>query len=274
MKQFLYSTDLVVDEGSSKEDAHFAGEKIFGVFDGAGSLKNKFKSADGKSSGLIAAEIVASAFASTDGSLKDIALRANQSIKEEMVKNGVDVKDKLNLWGTTAAVIKMHPDKFEWAQISDAMILIIYDDGSFKTLVTDYDHDEGIMIKWKALADKKQENIRQLIEPEVQKLRNTSNIKYGVLNGETEAGAFLKTGNEKLDNVKHILLFTDGLFIPKSNPTAPDDWSTLVKLFLEGGLKNVVSYVRGLQKDDPQCWKYPRYKMHDDITAIAISRTN
>jgi len=26
-----------------------------------------------------------------------------------------------------------------------------------------------------------------------------------------------------------------------------------------------------MESNDPKCWKYPRYKIYDDITAIAIS---
>src|SRR3989338_2247001 len=39
----------------------------------------------------------------------------------------------------------------------------------------------------------------------------------------------------------------------------------------EGGLEKIKDYVRGLEKDDPECWKYPRYKQYDDIAAISIS---
>ena len=44
-----------------------------------------------------------------------------------------------------------------------------------------------------------------------------------------------------------------------------------VKLFLNGGLREVKDFVRNLEKNDPKCWKYPRYKQYDDIAAISIS---
>ena len=33
----------------------------------------------------------------------------------------------------------------------------------------------------------------------------------------------------------------------------------------------IKDFVRSLEKDDPKCWEYPRYKQYDDIAAISIS---
>ena len=68
-----------------------------------------------------------------------------------------------------------------------------------------------------------------------------------------------------------MLVFTDGLIIPKEDPHAVDDFSTTVKLFQEGGLQKVRDYIRQVENTDPNCWKYPRYKKSDDIAALAIS---
>lgn len=118
---------------------------------------------------------------------------------------------------------------------------------------------------------KKKENIRELIAQPLAELRGNANKKYGVLNGEESAEFYLKTGEINLDKVRHILLFTDGLIIPKEDPMMKDDWQLFVDLFMRGGLENVRKFVRNLENDDPKCWKYPRYKQHDDITAISLT---
>jgi hypothetical protein len=61
------------------------------------------------------------------------------------------------------------------------------------------------------------------------------------------------------------------LILPKENPEDQDDFNRFVEIFLEGGLERVKNYVRDLEKTDPECWKYPRYKQYDDIAAISIS---
>jgi len=160
---------------------------------------------------------------------------------------------------------------FEWVQIGDSLILIIFDDGSFRTIVKEYDQDKKMMILWKKLADKKVENIRAEIDTPLFGLRRRMNVDYGNLNGEKEMVKFLNHGREKLERVKHLLLFTDGLFLPKSDPRKNDNWQRFVDLYLTGGLKALKTFVRQLEQNDPRCWKYPRYKVHDDIAAISLS---
>lgn|SRR3989338_2146070 len=263
-------TDFVVDEGSSKEDAHIIGENIFGVFDGFDGL-NKYVGKDGKTGGLIAATIAKETFSKNGKSLKDSAMEANQKIKEKMSECNIDTREKRNVWGTAFAVVRIQDGFFEWMQIGDSLILAIYKDDSFKMLVEGYDHDKELLKIWKKLAIERKENIRELIEAHHTEARNKMNIAYGVLNGGENAGNFIKSGVERLENVKHILLFTDGIFLPKKDPAVEDDWNAFVKLFLQGGLKDVKDYVRNLEKEDPKCWKYPRFKQYDDITAISIS---
>jgi hypothetical protein len=97
------------------------------------------------------------------------------------------------------------------------------------------------------------------------------NRSYGVLNGEKEAEQFLRSGIEPLENVKQILLFTDGLHIPDKIPQKKKNFDCLVEYYLSCGLTGLKDYVRELEKMDPECKIYPRFKCHDDIAAISIT---
>jgi serine/threonine protein phosphatase PrpC len=263
--------DFVFDEGSKKEDLYFIEDNIFGVVDGFNSLA-RFTDKNRKTGGLIAASITRDEFLKNDKDLRTLAIRANQKIKDRMLVLNIDINDKNCLWGTAIAVVRVKDNSFEWAQMGDSLILVIYKDNSFRLLVRDYDHDKEVLSQWKELAEQKRENIREIIGKEaLVKLRNKMNKTYGFLTGEEKAISFLKSGKEELKNIKHILLFTDGLIIPKKDPLKEDDWKKFVKLFLEGGLNNIKNFVRSLEKNDPKCWKYPRYKQYDDIAAISIS---
>ena len=262
--------DHVVDIGSSNEDSYLIKDNLFAVFDGFNSLTG-FKDDEGATGGLIAANIAREIFSTNQGSLKNLAIEANRKIREKMLASKIDTQNKDNLWGTIFAAVRIKNDSFEWAQLADSLILTIFKDGSHKLLVEDFDHDGEVLTIWKQLAEQKKENIRQLIAEPLSKLRAKTNEVYGVLNGEGGPESFMKTGQEKLENVSHILLFTDGLMIPKEDPVGKDDWKLFVDLFLQGGLENIKNFVRNLQKDDPKCWKYPRYKQHDDITAISLT---
>mgnify|MGYP001582558822 CR=1 FL=1 len=262
--------DHVVDIGCSNEDSYLIKDNLFAVFDGFNSLDG-FKDKDGTTGGLIAATIARDTFSRNQGSLKSLAMEANRKVREVMMDSKIDTKNKNSLWGTIFAAVRVKNDSFEWAQLADSLILVIYKDNSYKLLVSDFDHDGEVLTIWKQLAEQKKEKIREIIAEPLSRLREKTNETYGVLNGEEASGNFIKTGEEKLENIGHILLFTDGLMIPKEDPIGKDDWKLFVDLFLRGGLENVKNFVRNLQKDDPKCWKYPRYKQHDDISAISLT---
>ena len=259
--------DYIFDPGSSNEDSYLIKDNIFGVFDGYG--RGKYIDEKGKTGGLIAAEIVRDVFFQNDKSLEILAREANERIQEKL--NELEIKD--NSWSAVWAVGRIKDNFFEWIQLADSLILVIYENGSFKLLVDDYDLDDRILPLWKELAEKKEKNIMQVLMARgvFDKLDSEKNKTFGVMNGQKEVFSFIKQGKEDLKNIKHIFLFTDGIFLPKEDPKAPDDWHLFVKIFLEGGLKKIKDYVRNIEKDDPYCWQYPRFKQHDDITAISIS---
>ena len=136
--------DLVADQGKRNEDTYIIGKNIFGVFDGANSI-NRFYDKNGVSGGLIAPTIAKDEFAKNKGSLKDIAINANRKIRERMIEEKIDISQKINLWCTTAAVVRVKGKAFEWLHVSDSLILIIFKDNSFKLLSSDYDHDLPVM---------------------------------------------------------------------------------------------------------------------------------
>ena len=268
-KEFM-KVDHVIDIGSSNEDSYLIKDNLFAVFDGFNSL-DSFKNENGTTGGLIAATIARDIFSRNQGSLKSLAIEANRKIREKMLNSKIDTKNKNSLWGTIFAAVRIKNNSFEWAQLADCLIVIVFKDKSYKLLVEDFDHGGEVLTIWKKLAAQKKEKIRELIAEPLAKLRARTNETYGVLNGEESVEGFLKTGEERLENISNILLFTDGLIIPKEDPLGKDDWKLFVDLFIRGGLENIKNFVRNLQKDDPKCWKYPRYKQHDDITAISLT---
>jgi len=259
--------NYIFDPGSSNEDSYLIKDNIFGVFDGFG--RDNYRDENGKSGGLLASEIVRDTFSKNDKPLKVLAEEANEKIEEKF--NDLNLKN--HPWSAVWAAVRLKENFFEWVQLADSLILVIYENGSFKLLVDDYDLDGRILPLWVELAEKKEKNIMQVLMARgvFDKLNSEVNKTFGAMNGQKEALSFMKSGREDLKNIKHILLFTDGIFLPKKDPAAPDDWNLFVKLFLEGGLEKVKNYVRNIEESDPYSWKCPRFKQYDDITAISIS---
>ena len=112
--------------------------------------------------------------------------------------------------------------------------------------------------------------MRGKLAGQIRKVRSGMNITYGVLNGEKAAEAFLSQGEEPLDRVAHVLIFTDGLSIPQPEPEPRKDFTDLVKTYLNLGLDGLKQMIRNQEEKDPHCLRCPRFKCHDDIAAIAI----
>ncbi len=265
-------THSIHEQGTGRinEDALLLENNLFGVFDGATSLdKTTFERE--MTGGYLASTIAGDKFRSNDAPLFDLACKANTAIFHEMVSKGVNVSEKENLWSTSVAVGRVADGTFDWVQSGDSLILVIHEDNSHTLLIRDYDHDTETLKMWKESADGRSGTILDEMNGQIRKVRAGMNINYGVMNGEEEALNFLRHGRVDLKGVKHILMFTDGLFIPREDPETNTDFEQLVALFLEGGLDAVRNHVRSLEKTDPECRIYPRFKTHDDIAAISLS---
>jgi len=260
--------------GSINEDTFLIGDNTFGVFDGATGLVKYFDE-KGNSGGAIAAQISKEIFLKGGADLIELAKEANEAVKVKMEELKIDMSDKLNVFCTTAAVVRLNLEKnnFDWVQVDDSVILVIYEDGRHKLLVKDYDHDKESLILWKKLNQENNLQKNELFEKD--KIRVRRNMSkpgfYGKIDGDERMINFSKSGSESLDGIKHIICLTDGMFIPNPAPEKDDDFEKWTELFLQGGLEAVKNYVIELENSDLEFVKYPRFKPHDDLTAVAIS---
>ena len=264
--------DFVYEQGSGEinEDFYCRNENLFGVFDGATSLTSA-RFMNNLTGGFLAATLAGQTLNANNDNLVNLVEKASSAVRSAMMENGVDLRNKGDLWCTSAAVVRLFEDYFEWVQIGDSLLMVIYDDGQYELLMDDFDHDLETLNLWKACSRNTNDGIFTALSEKILETRANQNVTYGVLNGEQEALSFLNSGIKSLRGVAHILLFTDGLFIPKSDPENRDDFSRFAELFLEGGLARIRDTVRAMERSDVGCRKYPRFKTHDDIAAFAIS---
>jgi len=156
-------------------------------------------------------------------------------------------------------------------QVGDSIVLTIHTAGHTSAPLGYHDHDLALMRKWKKLAGEGVSHIRDKINDDVIQLRKSANVSYGMINGDEKVRDFLQTTTIDLDDIAVILLITDGLFIPKADPDAEEDWDYYGRLYLEGGLDKMYDTVCKKENSDPELTKYPRYKLHDDASGIAIT---
>lgn len=278
--------EYILECGSGKlnEDNLIVEENLFGVFDGATSLDKRTFDND-KTGGFLASSAARSVFVKNHYPLISLARGANQEIYNQMLSHGVNLSKKENLWSTSTAVVRIKDDRLEWVQTGDCFIILVFKDNSHKVLVEKQDHDYDTLCMWKKEVEKglakpdkilpvkskaDTNQISEVLSAQIKKIRSQMNESYGVLNGEEKAVDFLNYGYEALDQVKDILLFTDGLSMPRKNPERSKNFSSLVKDYLSLGLDGLAAKIRNMEKKDPHCTVYPRFKCHDDIAAIAI----
>ena len=264
--------DTVFEQGTGvlNEDFLVVEDNLFGVFDGATSL-TPLRFDHGLTGGYLASTVAGTAFRDNDLPLDQLADKANRAILAAMEKRGVDLTDRAGLWSTSGAVVRVLEDAFEWAQIGDCLVMTLREDGGHQVHCSGFDHDFETLSIWKETACAESGPIIDVLHDQIVKVREGMNVNYGVFNGEPAAMDFLNCGSLPLQGVTHILLFTDGLFIPKSDPGEREDFSLFARLFREGGLKGLRDHIRAKEAGDAACALYPRFKVHDDIAAIAIA---
>ena len=264
--------ETIHEKGSGKinEDALLLADNTFGVFDGATSL-NGFTTKTGETGGYLASHTALDIFRKHNFSLKERAEIANSAIAEMMNSYQIDTAQKLNLWSTSAAAIRLKKEQLEWIQTGDSDIILIFEDNSYQVIVESPNHDYKTLSRWKEQCHGEEGTIFDVLQEQLIAVRNEMNISYSVLNGDENAVELIKTGYHSMDQVKHILLFTDGLKIPSTEVSLQNNYDELIKVFLSKGLKGLKNYVRDLEKTDPKCLHFPRFKQHDDIAAVSVT---
>lgn len=263
----------LTDKGSGaiNEDQYLITPNLFGVFDGATGLI-KYFDAKGNTGGLLAAQTAKEIFKKNqEKPFVDSVREISEVIMKRMKEASIDTKDKAGLWTTSASIVRFRDGSIEYMQIGDSPIVFVEKSGGLQVL--EKDHDLETMRLWKHLADEGVKDIRndERLEKQVLNVRREANTTYGVLNGENEALNFIRQERIPKKDVKYIIIFSDGMIIPQEDPDKPKNFESVVRLFEKGGLEEVKNYIRQLENSDPNSLTYPRFKPHDDLTAIAIT---
>lgn len=271
----FHVSETLLEQGSGhvNEDALYADDRRCVVCDGATSLGGNDATAHllNTSGGQRAATITTEVF-SANRDLLDSARIANEMIREQMIESRIDFSRRESLWSTSFAAVDISETALNWCQIGDCMILVIYDDGTSKRLTYVPGQDTQVLKTWQRIGAKSHGTIHQELADEIGEVRRTMNRTFGVLNGEEEAMAFISHGTIETEHISDILIFSDGMFPPSSNPEISFAEDTFVALYQKGGLRSVRDHIRSVQQQDPGCYHYPRFKMFDDISAIALKQ--
>lgn len=283
-------------QGSStwNEDALILNEAlhIYGVADGATSLV-PYHGPQGETGGRMASQLVQRYFgqltAGDERNLMQMTCEANRLLGAEMQAAGVPLDTKEQLWTTGVAAVRVTENSVEYIQSGDCMIVALYEDDSVRVLTRDHvaHMDEGAKQLWREAVREGVRTREELWERARHRMtgnRASMNTRdgYAVLNGRPEAEHFMEYGVINRIRLKALLLHTDGLYVPSMfNPQADSQTTgkagvekpdigeeSLLRQIIEKGLEAYTHWLVAEEQRDPECVRYPRFKMSDDKTAL------
>jgi hypothetical protein len=251
------------------EDELLVTSDLLAVFDGATGL---VPDADvtGETGGRIAARLTAQTFAAGgDAALKAMAVEANRRLLQRMRVDEVDLDRREARWATALAAVRLHDEEIEYLTIGNCLVLALFVDGGHRLLTPHVDHDRQTLLAWRSLVDAGVPEVANQMKDRMVAVRRDANRSYGYLNGDPEAVEFLVGGRVPREGIESLLLFTEGLQLPRED-VRQEPWDDFVRLYRERGLLGLLGYVRDLERSDPGCRRFPRFKQYDDAAAVAV----
>ncbi|MEC0241234.1 protein phosphatase 2C domain-containing protein [Paenibacillus dokdonensis] len=273
--------------GEWNEDAVVLNEKqqLYGVIDGATSLV-PFRGANNETGGRLASQLLQRYFEQLTSEdcrdLETLTNEANFQLGEEMRVSGIRMDDKRELWTAAIAIIRITDHHIEYAQAGDCMLMALYRDGSVRTITRDHVSHIGDvpMTTWKegiASGIRTKAALREKVQPLLLRNKDKMNTDdgYSVLNGLPDAEKYIEYGKINRIQLAGLLLVTDGLFYPEEWPNTASENEKLDEKLLRrvasDGLENYAEWLLSLEKDDPECIRYPRFKISDDKSGVWIT---
>lgn len=253
---------------------------LYGVADGASSLV-PFKNKENLTGGYIASNKVRTYFENlrNHNDLCHDIRTINDRIQANMKEYAIDISRKELLWGTALAIVKVSETGVDFIQTGDCMILAIYQDGGVRPLTRlQTGQLENVALnRWKELIYKgvnTQEDLMKDVKDILISIRKKSNTAngYGVLNGENHAIEYSEYGKINKIGLKHLILITDGLFLPLEE--VPEDksyWDFVADSILDRGIRQYANDLIELEETDPECIRFPRFKKSDDKSGLLIT---
>ncbi len=257
------------------------GTLLAGVFDGGTDLVG-YKNKEGQNGAYLAATIAKRFFEKDYWDYEELwhldfaARKANEALRDAMLDAGISLRRRRNLWNTTLSIVRINNGHMSYVQLGDSPIIIFYRDKTYKVIDEEKDHNSKSLRMWTRLLSQGVENPAQDSQMQEQLLetRARAGKDYGALNGDPQSMEFVKLGIEPLEKIDRIILLTDGWILrPKYFEAREQLYMPIISACSDPkkGLLWLLRDIRRKENLDPQCSEYPRFKKHDDMTAIEIS---
>jgi len=255
------------------------------IFDGTTSLK-PIPALDKQTGARFASHFLKNTFheVKSAASPKELMLELNKKLLQATSKfDGASIEDTHTLPSSTGTIIKIDTTKktVTFAHVSDSFGIAYYNDGHSVLFTDDRNSafDDKIFTLIDLIATEKGISHREarddkrvkkaLIHMFIERNNNPNGKGCGVINGDPQVEQYIQTGTFPLQDVKAILLATDGLTPIGWSEKNRKDQQKLFEEVLDGNFKKLLKTKKQSEDADPD-WNYIRYKHSDDATGLFI----
>lgn len=216
--------------------------------------------------------------------MKELVSQLNRLLGDKLTAfPSVDLADVNSLPTSTATIVKINSEasKVEVGHIGDSFAVALMNNGDVR-LLTDNLHrafDEKVLGLIGSIAAEKSISqrearadplIKQAIMASHQYERNRPDgTGSGAVNSDPNMERYIHISSAPLNEVKAILIGSDGLLPPNKSEQSKDDQKWLFETTQNSGLQGLIQAIRQIEDEDPE-WKYVRYKHSDDATGVLI----
>ena len=192
----------------------------------------------------------------------------------------------------TVAKINYADNLLTYAHVGDTALFVFYKDGHVQKITSDQmiSHDgRALRFAQNVQMEKQAPHLYDVVHlPEVieQNMKNAIYHNYvdeqgavnpslgvGVIDGLPELASYVEVGELKLENVEGILLCSDGMLLAPLDESQTEEqkrYQTMKDSIIKHGLQTHIEQLRQVEVQDAYCDLYPRFKIHDDVSAIYL----
>jgi serine/threonine protein phosphatase PrpC len=104
--------------------------------------------------------------------------------------------------------------------------------------------------------------------------KTDNSLGVGVVDGLHELDAYIEVGKLDIEPLEGVLLCSDGIPLPglvdETQIQAQERLQTMKNIIMEEGLDQYLTHLRQIEVQDKHLDRFPRFKIHDDATAILL----
>lgn len=195
----------------------------------------------------------------------------------------VDYKDLNSVPAATATFVEVDFARqlVNVSHVGDSFAMVEYKDGSTEVLTNDlvYEYDKrnlqliGEIARERGITPREAREdprVREAIMATFQNIRNNSDGRgYGMVNGDPNMDIYIYNLALSLENVRSILLGSDGIIPPGMDEQSAYDRKKLFEILRKGGVNSLIATTREAENKDPDRWLL-RFKHSDDATGVYV----